>query len=98
MPLQSEVMKLPLRVAVANSNVMVGITAAVGAAVYYGRGEIQASTTAPCAVGVALGAYVGGRLAPRIKAPVLAYLFTALLGYLAVRMGWRAWLLWNPSV
>ena len=89
-PLQTELLRVPLRVALANSNLMVGITGAVGAAAYYGNGWISAGVSAPCALGTAAGAYVGGLLAPRIPAHRLRVAFVGLLLLVAGRMAWKA--------
>ncbi len=89
-PVQTEVMHLPLRVALANSNIMVGITAGTGAAIYYARGEIPAALVGPCVLGIAVGAYLGGLLAPRVRARSLRYLFVVILTLVCVRMAWKA--------
>lgn len=89
-PLQTEVLRQPLPVALANSNLMVGITAAFGAAVYYGSGLIRPEETAAVCLGMAGGAYLGGRLAPRVHTRLLAGAFVLVLGYLAARMLWTA--------
>ncbi len=89
-PVQTELMGVPLRVALANANVMVGITAATGAAVYYARGDLPAAFVGPCALGTALGAYAGGLLAPRVRAQRLALAFSAILVAVGLRMGWGA--------
>jgi uncharacterized membrane protein YfcA len=89
-PLQTEVCGVPLRVALANSNLMVGITAGVGAAVYFGKGMILASLVAPCALGIGLGAYLGGLAAPKIPVAKLRLAFMVILSVLIGRMVWKA--------
>jgi len=59
-------MNVPLMVATATSNFMIGVTAAASAIVYYRRGDILVGLAAPLAVGVFLGSLLGARLAPRI--------------------------------
>ena len=90
-PVQTEVCKIPLRVALANSNIMVGITAGVGAAVYFGAGDLALALVAPCALGISLGAYLGGRIAPRLPTHRLRGAFTLILTLVAGRMLWKAW-------
>ncbi len=90
-PLQSELMGVPVRVALANSNIMVGITAGAGAAVYFTNGLIPAYLCGPCVLGIALGAFFGGRLAPRLKVEGLLLAFSILLFLLSLRMLWIAW-------
>ena len=89
-PVQSELMRVPLRVALANSNLMVGMTAGASAALYYANGFIDGALVAPSALGIAAGAYAGGRLAPRIDPQPLRYAFSGVLVLVAVRMVWKA--------
>ena len=85
-PLMHLAMGVPLRVATATSNLMVGITAAAGAAIYFLHGEIDPYVAGPTAIGVFLGASLGSRAAHRIDLRVLRWLFVAVLLYTAVQM------------
>jgi uncharacterized protein len=76
-------MNVPLMVATATSNFMIGVTAAASAIVYYRRGDIQAEIAAPLAVGVFLGSLLGARLAPRVHTKIVVYLLVAVMLYLA---------------
>jgi hypothetical protein len=76
-------MNVPLMVATATSNFMIGVTAAASAIVYYRRGDIPAQIAAPLAVGVFLGSLLGARLAPRVHTRVVMYLLVAVMLYLA---------------
>lgn len=76
-------MNVPLMVATATSNFMIGVTAAASAIVYYRRGDIQAEIAAPLAVGVFLGSLLGARLAPRVHTKIVVYLLAAVMLYLA---------------
>jgi uncharacterized membrane protein YfcA len=76
-------MNVPLMVATATSNFMVGVTAAASAIVYYRRGDILVGIAAPLAVGVFLGSLLGARLAPRIRTKYVVYLLVAIMLYLA---------------
>ena len=82
-PLMYIFMKVPLVVATATSNFMIGVTAAASAIVYYRRGDILVEVAAPLAVGVFLGSLLGARVAPRINTRHLAYLLVAIMLYLA---------------
>jgi uncharacterized membrane protein YfcA len=55
-PIMYALMNVPLGVATATSNFMVGITAAASVFVYYGRGDIYPMVVVPTAMGVFLGA------------------------------------------
>ena len=76
-------MSVPLMVATATSNFMIGVTAAASAIVYYRRGDILVEYAAPLAVGVFLGSLLGARLAARIHTKIVVYLLAAIMLYLA---------------
>ncbi len=76
-------MNVPLMVATATSNFMIGVTAAASAIVYYRRGDILVQYSAPLAVGVFMGSLLGARLAPRIHTKVVVYLLVGVMFYLA---------------
>jgi hypothetical protein len=85
-PLMNLVMGVPFRVATATSNLMIGITAASGAAIYLVRGEIDPYVAGPTAIGVFVGATVGARTASRVPLRYLRLLFVVVLGYTAIQM------------
>ncbi len=89
-PLMHLVMGVPLKVATATSNLMIGVTAAASAIVYLLRGGIDPYVAGPTAVGVFLGAMVGSRVATRINVRVLRLLFVGVLALTAVQMALRA--------
>lgn len=76
-------MNVPLMVATATSNFMIGVTATASAIVYYRRGDILTEIAAPLAVGVFVGSLLGARFAPRVHSKVIAYLLVAVMFYLA---------------
>lgn len=76
-------MNVPLMVATATSNFMIGVTAAASAIVYYRRGDIMPELAAPLAVGVFLGSLLGARLAPRVHTRIVVYLLVTIMLYLA---------------
>jgi uncharacterized protein len=76
-------MSVPLMVATATSNFMIGVTAAASAIVYYRRGDIVPAVAAPLAVGVFIGSLLGARLAPRIHTKIVVYLLVGIMFYLA---------------
>ena len=89
-PVMHVIMGVPLRVATATSNLMIGITASASAIIYLLRGGIDPYAAAPTAIGVFLGASVGSRIASRIDLRVLRGLFIAILLYTAWQMLQRA--------
>jgi uncharacterized membrane protein YfcA len=89
-PVMHLVMGVPLRVATATSNLMIGITASTSAIVYVLRGGIDPYAAGPAALGVFLGASLGSRAAHRVDLRVLRLLFVAVLLYTAFEMLQRA--------
>ena len=89
-PVMHLVMGVPLRVATATSNLMIGITASASAIVYLLRGGINVYADGPTAVGVFIGASIGARLGGRVHVGVLRLLFIAVLLFTAFEMGRRA--------
>jgi len=89
-PLMHLVMGVPLKVATATSNLMIGVTAAASAVVYLLRGGIDPYVAGPTAVGVFAGAMVGSRLAARIDVRILRLLFVGILALTAAQMALRA--------
>lgn len=85
-PLMHVGMGVPLRVATATSNLMIGITAAAGAVIYMIRGEVDPYVVGPVAIGVFVGASLGSRAAHRIELRVLNLLFVAVLLWTALQM------------
>ncbi|HEY5487393.1 MAG TPA: sulfite exporter TauE/SafE family protein [Candidatus Limnocylindrales bacterium] len=85
-PVMNLVMAVPLRVATATSNLMIGVTASAGAVVYLYRGGIDPFVTAPAALGVFAGASLASRLADRIDVRLLRLLFVVMLLFTAVQM------------
>ena len=84
------VMGVPLRVATATSNLMIGVTASASAIIYLLRGGLDPFVSAPIAIGVFLGASAGSRIAHRVDVRVLRVLFTVVLLYTALQMVQRA--------
>ena len=85
-PLMHLGMGVPLRVATATSNLMVGITAAASAVIYVIHGGVDPYVAGPTVIGVFLGASVGSRISHRVDVRVLRWLFVAVLLYTAVQM------------
>lgn len=89
-PVMHVLMGVPLRVATATSNLMIGITASASAIIYLLRGGIDPYVAAPTAMGVFLGASLGSRMAHRVDLRILRGLFVAILLYTAWQMLQRA--------
>ena len=89
-PLMNLAMGVPLRVATATSNLMIGITAAAGGVIYLLRDEIDPYVAGPTAVGVFVGATLGSRLSHRVDVRYLRLRCAAGLLYTAAQMLLRA--------
>lgn len=85
-PMMNLFMGVPLKVATATSNFMIGVTAAASAFVYYARGDVIVAVAAPLAVGVFAGALLGSHLAARIGSRWIRWLLVLVLFYLAALM------------
>jgi uncharacterized membrane protein YfcA len=83
-------MKVPMKVAAATSNFMIGVTAVASLFVYFARGYVLPFAAAPVAIGIAAGAYGGARSAQRVSSRSLGRILAAVLVVVAVQMGLRA--------
>lgn len=93
-PMMTGAMGMPMKAAAATSNLMIGVTACASAALYYRKGFVSPAVAAPVALGVAAGAYLGSRAAPKAKGAHLTGLLAVVLTALAVKMGASAWRTW----
>jgi len=85
-PIMYALMGVPLGVATATSNFMVGITAGASVFVYYTRGDIHPLVAVPTAVGVFIGAVSGCRLAPHLRVAWLRRALIILLVLIGIQM------------
>jgi len=89
-PVMNLAMHVPMRVAVATSNFMVGITAAASAMVYLAGGFVDPFIAATAALAVLVGANMGARTASRVDQRLLSRIFALVLVVLALQMLYRA--------
>lgn len=85
-PALNSFMNVPVRVASATSNFMIGVTATAGALVYFLLGHLSVGLAAPVAIGVLSGSFAGARLQETAPAKTLKGLFVAILVLSAVVM------------
>jgi uncharacterized protein len=85
-PTMNLAMGVPIKVATATSNFMIGVTAAASAGVYFMRGKIDPFIAAPVAAGVLLGSTAGSRLLGRIHSTYIRLAFVAVLFYICWEM------------
>ena len=81
-----QAMKLPYKVATTTSNFIIGITAAIGAGVYFSRGYIDPVLTFPVMIGVLIGSISGARLLTRAPVKLLRWIFGIVIIFLALQM------------
>jgi uncharacterized membrane protein YfcA len=70
---------VPMRAAAATSALMIGVTAAGGAIIYYGRGDLSPLAAAPAVLGVQFGSWAGLHLGRRVPVSWLKVLMAAVL-------------------
>jgi len=79
-------MRLPMKVSTTTSNFMIGVTAAASAGIYFSRGDIPPLITAPVALGVLLGAFIGVHLLMHLSNRTLRLIFLPVMVVIAAEM------------
>lgn len=83
-------MEVPIKVAAATSNFMIGVTALASLCIYVARGFLSPLIAAPVALGVTLGALLGTRLAARVSGRVVRRVLSILVIIVGIEMIFRA--------
>ncbi len=94
-PVMALGMGVPVRVAAATSNFMIGVTGAASLVIYFQHGFLQPLIAAPVALGVTGGALLGTKASPRIRAEALARALGVVLLVVALQMGLAAAGVWR---
>jgi len=81
-----QVMSLPFKVSTTTSNFMIGVTAAVSAAVYLHRGQIDPAVSFPVMLGAGSGALLGARILTGADVRWLRPLFKTIVLVAAIEM------------
>ena len=82
-------MGLPMKVSTATSNLMIGVTAAASAGLYFARGQIDPFIAAPVALGVLAGALLGSRALKQVSSERLRRIFVVVLVIVCAHMIWK---------
>lgn len=83
-------MNVPIKVAAATSNFMIGVTAIASLFIYIARGYLSPLVAAPVAVGVSLGALLGTRWQARVSGRVLRRVLSVIVIAVGIEMLLRA--------
>lgn len=89
-PAMTEGMKVPIKVAAATSNFMIGVTAIASLFVYFARGYMEPYSAVPVALGVVGGATLGAATSSRVSPRVLRNLLVGVLLFVSVQMALKA--------
>ncbi|KRK87810.1 hypothetical protein FD17_GL000750 [Lentilactobacillus sunkii DSM 19904] len=80
------VMKMPLKPSTSTSNLMMGVTAAASATVYFFNGSIKPMIAVPLALGILVGARGGSRIMRDMSARTIRMIFVPILFYIGIEM------------
>lgn len=83
------IMKMPLKPSSATSNLMMGVTAAASATVYFFNGSINPAIAVPIAIGVLIGATIGARIMVHLKPRMIRMIFVPILVFMGAQMALR---------
>jgi uncharacterized membrane protein YfcA len=89
-PVMNLVMDVPIKVAAATSNFMIGVTAVSSLLVYLGRGEVHPAIVTPLVLGTTVGAVAGTRLQSRIQSHQIRIALATITLFVSIQMGLRA--------
>ncbi|GAX03892.1 permease [Secundilactobacillus pentosiphilus] len=79
-------MKMPLKPSSATSNLMMGVTAAASATVYFFNGSILPNIAVPLALGILVGAVIGSRVMQVLPARVIRIIFIPVILFIGLQM------------
>ena len=79
-------MKMPLKPSSSTSNLMMGVTAAASATVYFFNGSILPGIAVPLALGILGGAVIGSRIMQVLPARWIRMIFIPIILYIGIEM------------
>lgn len=80
------VMKIPLKPSSATSNLMMGVTGAASALIYFFNGDIKAIIAGPLIVGILFGSRLGAKIMPNLHPKIIRIIFIPILLYMGAQM------------
>jgi uncharacterized membrane protein YfcA len=85
-PAMNVVSSVPMKVAVATSNFMIGVTAAASALVYIRNGYVDIFVTAPIVLGTLIGSFMGAKVTCKLRGVFIKRVFVIVLMILGLKM------------
>ncbi len=85
-PLMTLVLGLPIKVAVATSSFMIGLTATSGGIVYLTRGYVDPLSVSALALGIIPGATLGAKFMKKLRPWIIRFVFSFILLYASIRL------------
>lgn len=85
-PAMNVISNVPMKVSVATSNLMIGVTASASALVYLKHGYCDFFITGPVVLGTLIGSFLGAKATKQIQGESLKKLFIVVLIILGIRM------------
>ena len=85
-PILVRVMGVPIKVAIATSSYIIGITASAGALVFLSKGAIDVVIAVPTVLGVVFGAQLGSRAVRYARGDAMRTIFVIAVVYISLQM------------
>lgn len=85
-PIMNRIMNVPIKVAIATSSFMIGVTSLVGALIFFNNGLINIEIISPIILGIFFGSQIGSRINKVINKKLLTNIFIVVIIYIALRM------------
>jgi len=85
-PIMTFILRLPVKIAVATSSFMIGLTATSGGIVYLIKGFVNPVLLAVLALGLIPGATLGAKLMRKLKPRIIRLIFSLILLYASLRL------------
>lgn len=82
-PIMNKIMKVPIKVSIATSTFMVGLTSSIGVIAYLSSGLLDLSIVPIMVLGIMIGSTVGTKVMKRLRSSKLVLAFNLLLIYLS---------------
>ncbi|MGD1044564.1 MAG: sulfite exporter TauE/SafE family protein [Bacteroidota bacterium] len=77
---------IPMKVATATSNFMIGVTAAASAFIYFAHGHLNPFVASTAALGVLAGSMTGVRISRKIHSNLLTWMFAVVLLAISIQL------------